>query len=77
MPSQPEFVAPVVGYLTSDANESTSGALFEVSGGWAAQVRWQRAGGYGFPQDKPLTPEAVISKWDVITNFGMFSPSFT
>lgn len=21
--------------------------------------------------NKPLTPEAVLSKWDVITNFGM------
>lgn len=40
-------------------------------GGWAAQVRWQRAGGHGFPVSAPLTPEAIISKWNVITNFGM------
>jgi multifunctional beta-oxidation protein len=51
-------------------NEETTGALFEVTGGWAAQTRWQRAGGHGFPQNQELTPEAIISKWKVITNFG-------
>ncbi|KAG8731840.1 hypothetical protein FRC11_002021, partial [Ceratobasidium sp. 423] len=34
-----------------------------------ATIWWQRAGGHGFPQNKELTPEAVISKWNVITNF--------
>ncbi|KAG9088940.1 hypothetical protein FRC06_001773 [Ceratobasidium sp. 370] len=65
----PDYIAPLVGYLASEHNEDTNGALFEVTGGWAAQTRWQRAGGYGFPQNKPLTPEDVLSKWDVITNF--------
>ncbi|KAI0316562.1 peroxisomal hydratase-dehydrogenase-epimerase [Amylostereum chailletii] len=66
---KPDFVAPVVGYLTSADNEDTSGALFEVSGGWAAQVRWQLAGGHGFSVRKTLSPEDIISKWDIITNF--------
>ncbi|KAF8071713.1 multifunctional beta-oxidation protein [Lyophyllum atratum] len=66
---KPDFIAPLVGYLSSADNEETSGALFEVLGGWAAQTRWQRAGGYGFPTNKPYTPEEVIAKWDVITNF--------
>ena len=87
---KPDFVAPMVGFLSSDgmcfsafdlligidnANNThlaveTSGSLFEVSGGWAAQTRWQRAGGYGFPVNKPLTPEAILSKWNLFTNFG-------
>ena len=46
--------------------------MFEVSGGWAAQTRWERAGGYGFPVNKPLLPEAIIKKWNIITNFGRF-----
>ncbi|KAG2107078.1 peroxisomal hydratase-dehydrogenase-epimerase [Suillus cothurnatus] len=58
-----------VGYLTSEANTETTGQLFEISGGWAAQTRWQRTGGYGFPTNKVLTPEDIISKWDVFTNF--------
>jgi len=66
---KPDFVAPVVGYLTSEDNTETSGQLFEISGGWAAQTRWQRAYGYGFPSNRALTPEDVIAKWDVITNF--------
>jgi multifunctional beta-oxidation protein len=37
-------------------------------GGWAAQTRWQRAGGHGFPVNK-LSPEAVVEKWGAITNF--------
>ncbi|KAG8802269.1 hypothetical protein FRC17_006438, partial [Serendipita sp. 399] len=66
---KPDYVAPIVGYLTSKANERTSGRLFEVTGGWAAETRWQRSGGFGFPHNKELTPEAVISKWDSITGF--------
>ncbi|KAH7913555.1 peroxisomal hydratase-dehydrogenase-epimerase [Hygrophoropsis aurantiaca] len=66
---KPDYIAPVVGYLTSEDNTDTSGRLFEISGGWAAQTRWQRAGGHGFPANKILTPEDVIAKWDVFTNF--------
>jgi hypothetical protein len=52
-------------------NEETSGDLFEVLGGWAAQTRWQRSSGHGFTTKKQLTPEDIISKWKVITDFGM------
>ncbi|QRW04425.1 short chain dehydrogenase [Ceratobasidium sp. AG-Ba] len=65
----PDYVAPLVGFLASESNQDTTGALFEVTGGWAARTRWQRAGGHGFPQNKELTPEDVLSKWNVITNF--------
>jgi multifunctional beta-oxidation protein len=54
-------------------NEETSGSLFEVLGGWAAQTRWQRSGGFSFPTKVPYTPEDVIAKWDSITNFSKFS----
>ncbi|TFK27206.1 peroxisomal hydratase-dehydrogenase-epimerase [Coprinopsis marcescibilis] len=66
---KPDFVAPVVGYLTSKDNTETSGAVFEVSGGWAAQTRWQRTGGYGFPHSSVYTPEDVVAKWDEITKY--------
>ena len=70
---KPDYIAPVVGYLSSSANEETSGGIFEIMGGWAAQTRWQKTGGYGFPTNRPLTPEAIISKWDAITNFCEFN----
>lgn len=73
---KPDYIAPVVGYLTSEANEETTGGLFEVMGGWAAQTRWQKTGGHGFPVNRPLTPEAVISKWNAITNFCKRNGSF-
>ncbi|KAF8986579.1 peroxisomal hydratase-dehydrogenase-epimerase [Cyathus striatus] len=66
---KPDFIAPVVGYLSSKDNDSTTGSLFEILGGWAAQTRWQRSGGHGFPSDKPYTIEDVFSKWNHITNF--------
>ncbi|EJU04669.1 peroxisomal hydratase-dehydrogenase-epimerase [Dacryopinax primogenitus] len=66
---KPDFVAPVVGYLVSEANTETTGCLFEVFGGCATQTRWQRAGGHGFPSNRTLKPEDVLSKWNVITNF--------
>ncbi|EGG03039.1 uncharacterized protein MELLADRAFT_90521 [Melampsora larici-populina 98AG31] len=42
---KPDFVAPLVGYLTSETNEETSGQLYEASGGWCAAIRWQRSYG--------------------------------
>ncbi|KAJ7227125.1 peroxisomal hydratase-dehydrogenase-epimerase [Mycena pura] len=65
---KPDYVAPVVGYLTS-ADNVNSGCLFEVLGGWAAQTRWQRSGGYSFPSKVPYTPEDVKAKWAQITAF--------
>ncbi|KAI0787929.1 multifunctional beta-oxidation protein [Fomes fomentarius] len=64
-----EYVAPLVGYLTSDANEETTGGLFQVAGGWIAQIRWERAGGHGFPVNRPLEPEHIIAKWKLVTDF--------
>ena len=61
--------------LKTTDNEETTGALFEISGGWAAQTRWQQAGGHGFPVKKPFTPEDVLAKWSVITNFGELQQS--
>ncbi|KAF8920265.1 multifunctional beta-oxidation protein [Mucidula mucida] len=66
---KPDYIAPLVGYLSSKDNEDHSGLLFEVSGGWAAQTRWQRSGGYGFPSKSPYTPEDVVAKWKEITTF--------
>ncbi|KAF6757262.1 multifunctional beta-oxidation protein [Ephemerocybe angulata] len=66
---KPDYVAPVVGYLTSKDNTETTGAIFEISGGWAAQTRWQRTHGHGFPHTGPFTPEDVVAKWKEITTF--------
>ncbi|KAI6169136.1 hypothetical protein EDD17DRAFT_1464898 [Pisolithus thermaeus] len=66
---KPDYIAPVVGFLTSEDNADTTGRLFEISGGWAAETRWQRTGGHGFPTNVQLTPEEVVAKWKTFTTF--------
>ncbi|GAA5863265.1 hypothetical protein JCM8547_002881 [Rhodosporidiobolus lusitaniae] len=61
-------VSPVVGYLGSEDLEETGG-LYEVSGGWAASLRWQRTEGYAFPINQKVQPEDIARKWDAITRF--------
>ena len=65
---KPDFVAPLVAYLGSNECETTK-SLFEVSGGWIAAVRWERAGGCSFSTAKPVTPEMIQKKWAKITDF--------
>lgn len=67
---KPEQVAPLVVALCSDkVPKPPTGGLFEVGSGWHARTRWQRSGGYGFPIDVMLTPEAVLKAWPNIINF--------
>jgi multifunctional beta-oxidation protein len=67
---KPDYIAPLVVALCSDKvpNDPTGG-LFEVGSGWVGRTRWQRTGGYGFPVDVKLTPEAVLQQWKSITDF--------
>ena len=67
---KPDYVAPLVALLCSDkVPHPPTGGLFEVGSGWHARTRWQRSGGHGFPIDRQLTPEAVASAWEQITDF--------
>lgn len=65
---KPDYVAPIVGFLSSDDCPVT-GTIYEVMAGWAAQVRWERTGGHCFPNDRKLQPEDVLAEWKKITNF--------
>ena len=67
---KPEQVAPMVLALCSDrVPPPATGGLYEVGSGWHARTRWQRSGGFGFPIDQKLTPEAVLEAWDKIVDF--------
>ncbi|KAI9779221.1 MAG: bifunctional hydroxyacyl-CoA dehydrogenase/enoyl-CoA hydratase fox2 [Geoglossum umbratile] len=67
---KPDYVAPMVALLCSDkVPKPPTGNLYEVGSGWFARTRWQRSGGYGFPIDVKLTPEAVATAWKTIVDF--------
>jgi len=64
---KPALVVPLVGWLTHDSCEET-GSVFEVGGGFAAKLRWQRAEGAFFDPNN-MTPETVKGKWEHVTSF--------
>lgn len=66
---KPEWVVPVVAVLAHKSNEDVTGAIFDVGGGHAAQIRWQRANGQLLKCDETYTPGAVLKKWDQIVDF--------
>ncbi|ODQ77315.1 hypothetical protein BABINDRAFT_10217 [Babjeviella inositovora NRRL Y-12698] len=66
----PEKVSPLVQYL-AHADNQTSGAIFEVAGGFFGQVKWQRSSGQIFRGDEEtFTPEAILNQFDSIMDFG-------
>lgn len=64
---RPEFVAPVVAYLSHESCES-SGQVYELGAGWVAELRWQRSKG-GFLPFGDASPEAVSKIWEQVTNY--------
>jgi multifunctional beta-oxidation protein len=65
---KPEYVVPVVGYLTHPNSKETYG-IYEVGAGAVTKVRWQRASGATFRADDSFTPSAVLRRWDDINDF--------
>ncbi len=65
---KPEYVTPLVGWLTHEACEE-NGGLFEVGGGFVGKLRWERAEGKFFPVGRELPVEAVRDAFGTITDF--------
>jgi 3-hydroxyacyl-CoA dehydrogenase/3a,7a,12a-trihydroxy-5b-cholest-24-enoyl-CoA hydratase len=65
---RPEYIAPVVAYLVHESCPD-SGNVFEVGGGWIAQVRQQRAAGAMIPVHAGVTPEMVEAHWSAVGDF--------
>ena len=65
---KPEFIAPLVAYLTrADCEES--GSLFEASAGWFKKVRLERSKGLRLDTQRPLSADQIAAGWAQITSF--------
>lgn len=64
-----EKIAPLVLFLSHESTAVTN-SIFELAAGFYGQLRWERSGGQLFnPNEKTLTPEALLTKSSCITNF--------
>ena len=55
-------MAPFVAAITHPDGPDASGKIFEVGGGFAAEIRWERSKGAFFKPDATFTPSAVSWK---------------
>ena len=65
---KPEFVVPLVAALVHKDSEE-NGSIFEVGGGWAGKIRWQRAKGLLLKADDSYTASAILNKWDQVGDY--------
>ena len=66
---KPEWVVPLVAVLVHPSNTTETGGIYEVGGGHAAKLRWERAKGALLKTDDSLTPGAIARKWDDVNDF--------
>eukprot|EP01097_Dermamoeba_algensis_P006645 TRINITY_DN4143_c0_g1_i1.p1 TRINITY_DN4143_c0_g1~~TRINITY_DN4143_c0_g1_i1.p1 ORF type:complete len:305 (+),score=75.49 TRINITY_DN4143_c0_g1_i1:59-973(+) len=65
---KPEYVAPFVVALCHESHTDTGG-LYEVGGGFAAKLRWERSAGVCLPVDSSLTPETFRAHMEKLSDF--------
>lgn len=69
----PDYIVPLVGYLTHESSKETGG-IFELGAGFYAKVRWERSAGHVFKTDETFTPSAILKAWNKINDFS--NPSY-
>jgi multifunctional beta-oxidation protein len=72
---KPDYVAPLVAYLSHPNCDETDG-VFEVGSGWIARVKLQRSHGIVFPSNEPFDSEDVSLNWKSIVDFNTNSANY-
>ncbi|KAJ2726074.1 hypothetical protein GGI07_000857 [Coemansia sp. Benny D115] len=65
---KPEFIAPLVAFLTHESTKQ-SGGLYEIGAGMITAHRWEGTEGVVFKADESFTPAAVKARFAEIDNF--------
>ncbi len=65
---KPEFIVPLVAFLTHESTNETYG-IYELAAGFFAKVRWERGNGHIFKTDSSFTPSAILNAWDKVIDF--------
>jgi NAD(P)-dependent dehydrogenase (short-subunit alcohol dehydrogenase family) len=66
--SKPEYVAPLVGFLSSDAEEVPTGKVLESGCGFFAELQWKRSPGVFLDISKGIDAADVQKNWAKITD---------
>jgi NAD(P)-dependent dehydrogenase (short-subunit alcohol dehydrogenase family) len=67
---QPDFVAPLIGYLAHPECTET-GSMFEASAGVYKKLRWERSEGLALDTSKPLSIDDIANGWDQVIDFSV------
>mmetsp|Transcript_120293 Transcript_120293/g.340369 ORF Transcript_120293/g.340369 Transcript_120293/m.340369 type:complete len:300 (-) Transcript_120293:135-1034(-) len=66
--AKPEYVAPLVGFLSSDAPEVPTGGVFEGGSGYFAELQWRRSDGVFLDLNGGFGVEDIRKNWAQITD---------
>ncbi|KAK9455735.1 hypothetical protein V1511DRAFT_312603 [Dipodascopsis uninucleata] len=72
---KPEWIVPLVAYLTHKDTEETCG-IYEVGAGFVSKLRWERSNGALFKTDSSFTPSAILNRWKEIEDFKTSPPQY-
>lgn len=66
--ASPEYVAPLIGFLCSNAPEVPTGRVFEGGCGFFAELKWMRGDGVFLDLKDGFSAATIQQNWDKITD---------